>query len=265
MGSLIVVMHFVRRGSGKPLLLVHGLGSSISNWDPVIAGLSAEREVVAVDLPGFGDTPPLAGEVSIATLTDAVEEFIKSENLAAIDVVGSSMGARMVLEMARRGHGGAIVALDPGGFWSDTERHVFYWSIKASVALVRSIQPILPAVTANAAGRTALLAQFSARPWKLPAELVLHELEGFKTSKSLDEALRSLAYGPAQQGAPAGALAGRVVIGWGRQDKVTLPGQAARARELFPDATLHWFDHCGHFPHWDQPADTTDLILASTR
>ncbi len=257
-------MHFMRRGSGKPLLLVHGLGSSLRNWDPIMAGLCAKREVVAVDLPGFGKTPPLAGEVSIATLTDAVEEFIESEKLGDVDVVGSSMGARMVLEMARRGHGGVSVALDPGGFWSDSQRHVFYWSIRASVVLVRSIQPALPVVTANPAGRTALLAQFSARPWKLPAALVLNELRGFKTSESLDEALHSLAFGPAQQGAPAGELAGRVAIGWGRQDRVTLPCQAARAKVLFPDATLHWFDHCGHFPHWDQPAQTTDFILAST-
>lgn len=230
-----------------------------------MAGLSAEREVVAVDLPGFGQTPPLAGEVSIATLTDAVEDFIKAEKLAAVDVVGSSMGARMVLEMARRGHGGVTVALDPGGFWSNAQRRIFYASIKASVALVRSIQSALPALTANPAGRTALLAQFSARPWNLPADLVLTELRGFKTSKSLDQALSSLVNGPPQKGARAGTLTGRVVIGWGRQDKVTLPSQATRAKELFPDATVHWFDHCGHFPQWDQPSQATELILSSTR
>jgi len=55
------------------------------------------------------------------------------------------------------------------------------------------------------------------------------------------------------------------VIGWGRQDRVTLPRQAERATALFPDAQLHWFDHCGHFPHWDAPQETTRLILSSTR
>ncbi|MGH3265685.1 MAG: alpha/beta fold hydrolase, partial [Trebonia sp.] len=52
-------MHAIRRGSGKPLLLIHGLGSSLRNWDPVLPALSAERKVIAVDLPGFGRTPPL--------------------------------------------------------------------------------------------------------------------------------------------------------------------------------------------------------------
>jgi len=45
---------------------------------------------------------------------------------------------------------------------------------------------------------------------------------------------------------------------------VTLPSQSARALELFPDATLHWFESCGHFPHWDQPERAAELILAST-
>lgn len=78
--------------------------------------LAVHREVTAVDLPGFGETPPLAGEVSIATLADALTEFLSDHDLSGVDLVGSSMGARLVLELARRGVGGATVALDPGGF-----------------------------------------------------------------------------------------------------------------------------------------------------
>ncbi|MBW0009977.1 MAG: alpha/beta fold hydrolase, partial [Pseudonocardiales bacterium] len=110
-------LHHVRRGSGKPLLLVPGLGGTWQSWDLILDALAREREVIAVDLPGFGATPPLTGEVSIATLTDAVEAFIDEQGLAGIDTVGSSMGGQMVLELARRGVGGTIVALAPGGFW----------------------------------------------------------------------------------------------------------------------------------------------------
>lgn len=253
-----------RQGSGKPLLLIHGLGSSLRNWDPVVPALAAKRQVIRVDLPGFGQTPPLTGEVSIATLTDSVAEFLITEGLPDVDLVGSSMGARIVVELARRGHRGTVVALDPGGFWNDRQKAVFGTSIKASVGLVRALQPLLPALTSNKVARTALLAQFSHKPWRLPAELVLTELRGFDKSPSLDDALRSLVKGPQQQGAPAGTLRGKLVIGWGRHDLVTLPSQSARALELFPDATLHWFDDCGHFPHWDQPAQTVELILSST-
>lgn len=258
------MLHSTRQGSGKPLLLVHGLGSSSGNWAPIMPALAAEREVIAVDLPGCGKSAPLSGETTIATLTDAVEAFVRDAELGDIDVVGSSMGARMAMEMARRGHAGTTVALAPGGFWNDRQAAIFGASIKASVALVRRIQPALPFLTGNRVGRTALLLQFSAHPWKLPKDLVLHELRGFKTSRSLDPALDALIHGPRQAGAPAGSLKGRMVIGWGRKDRVTVPSEAARATELFPDATLHWFENCGHFPHWDQPAETTRLVLDST-
>ncbi|MHA7277588.1 alpha/beta fold hydrolase [Arthrobacter sp. Hz1] len=258
------MMHFERHGSGKPLLLVHGLGSSLRTWDPIMPSLTAERDVIAVDLPGFGKTRPLIGTVTVGTLTDAVERFILTEGLNGIDLVGSSMGARIVLELARRGHTGATVALDPGGFWNGGQRRVFGASITASIALVRAIRPALPLLTRSAAGRTALLAQFSAKPWQLDPSLVLTELEGFSNSPSLDEARRALIEGPVQQGVPAGGLAGTVVIGWGRQDRVTLPSQAATAQKRFPDAKLHWFDECGHFPHWDQPGQTARLIVEST-
>jgi pimeloyl-ACP methyl ester carboxylesterase len=215
-------------------------------------------------LPGFGDSPALSGEVTIAGLTDAVESFIAEHDLGDVDVVGSSMGARMVMEMARRGHRGTVVALDPGGFWSDVQVKVFGTTISASIWLIRRIQPIVPLLANSRIGRTSLLLQFSAKPWRLPATLVLQELRGFAQSPSLDAALDDLAHGPKQQGAPAGSLNGKLVVGWGRNDRVTPPSEAASAQQLFPDATLHWFGDCGHFPHWDQPQSAADLILTAT-
>jgi len=67
------------------LLLIHGLGSSWRSWSPILPALEAEREVVAVDLPGFGETPALAGEVSIARLGDALGDFISGHDLDGVD------------------------------------------------------------------------------------------------------------------------------------------------------------------------------------
>jgi pimeloyl-ACP methyl ester carboxylesterase len=256
-----MTLHHVRRGAGRPLLLLHGLGGSWRSWELVLDGLAAQREVVAVDLPGFGDTPPLAGEVTIATLTDAVVEFVKEQDLADVDMVGSSMGARMVLELARRGVGRHAVALDPGGFWNDRELAVFSASVRASVALVRALRPVLPALAGNPVSRSLLLVQFSARPWAVPRNVVLNELRGLAGAPSVDAALDALTRGPRQQGTAIGTAPGRIVIGWGRRDRVTVPAQAARAAAAFPDATLHWFDRCGHFPQFDTPAEATRVIL----
>lgn len=258
-------IHTVRRGSGKPVLLLHGLGSSWRNWDPILDRLSSEREVILIDLPGFGQSPPFAGEVTMATLTDAVQQYMQDNGLTDVDLAGSSMGARMVLELARRGVGGNVVALDPGGFWNNRQRIVFGATVGLSVKLVRSLQKPMPAIASSPVGRTMLLSQFSAHPWKLPSDLVLNEMRSFAAATRLDEALDALAHGPLQEGAPAGSTPGRVAIGWGRRDLVTVPGQVLTARTKFPDASLHWFDACGHFPHWDQPEETAEYVLESLR
>jgi len=64
--------------------------------------LPARNNVIVVDLPGFGATPRLPGETSIRSLSEAVTTLIDEQGLRGIGAVGSSMGARLVLEQARR-------------------------------------------------------------------------------------------------------------------------------------------------------------------
>ena len=111
-------MNYIRRGAGKPLILIHGIGGSWRSWQTILDDLAMERDVIAIDLPGHGETIPLRGATTIATLADAVTEFLDENNLTGVDAVGSSMGGRLVLELARRGGAvGRVVSLDPGGFW----------------------------------------------------------------------------------------------------------------------------------------------------
>lgn len=259
-------MNYIRRGAGKPLVLIHGIGGSRRSWQMILDDLALERDVIAIDLPGHGDSPALRGETTIATLADAVAEFFDENDLTGVDVVGSSMGARLVLELARRGGTvGGVVALDPGGFWQGWQIPFFYHSINLSIKLVRALQPVMPPIARSAVGRTLLLAQFSARPWRLSPDLVIDEMRSFAESPVFDELLDNLAYGEEQKGAPLGSIQQPLIIGWGRRDRVTLPSQARRALNLFPDARLHWFDRCGHFPQWDKPQETVRLILDGTR
>lgn len=82
-------MFHIRRGHGEPVLLVHGLGSTSASWESILDPLAEHREVIAVDLPGHGRTPPLDGETSVAALADALEAFIDRHDLGRIDLVGS--------------------------------------------------------------------------------------------------------------------------------------------------------------------------------
>ena len=261
--------HCVRMGSGRPLLLLHGLGGSWRSWCTILPLLRPHRDVIAVDLPGFGDTPPLGRPTSIPSLADAVTEFLGPQGLFGVDVVGSSMGGRLALELARRGVTGSTVALAPGGFWRGWERRYFHRTIWTSVRLVRQLGRTMPrsfaALCHTPVGRTLLCSQVSARPWALDGSAVEDEMQSYLRARCFDELLASLVSLPEQEGAPAGSLHKPLSIVWGRQDRVCLPAQAGRASALFPDARLHWFNHCGHLPQWDQPEATAELILEGTQ
>lgn len=254
-------MEYDERGVGERLLLIHGLGGNRASWDTIVDALAVRRRVLRIDLPGHGASPAEPDSGTFVGLVDSVERFIAERRLDGIDVVGSSMGARIALELARRGGIGAVVALDPGGFWQGWERTWFKVTIAASVRLLRLTRPALPALADNAAIRTVLLAQLSARPWRLDGSKIATELTSYAATRTFDALVRDLADGPMQCGPAAG---GHVAIGWGRHDRLCLARQAARARAAFPSAQLHWFEHSGHFPAWDEPAATVDYILGNT-
>lgn len=251
-----------RAGHGKPLLLIHGLGGTNHSWDPISRDLAQTREVIALDLPGHGQSPAEIDSGTFDGLARSLDTWLDREGLVGVDMVGSSMGARLVLEMARCGRAGAVVALDPGGFWKGWERTFFKVTIAASIRLVRALESKLPSITRNVAGRTALMAQLSAKPWALDPMLLAQELRSFANTETFDALVKDLAGGAMQRGTSEPRAP--IVIGWGRKDRLCLPRQAARAMTAFPNARLHWFEQSGHFPMWDQPKEAVRLILNAT-
>lgn len=173
-----------------------------------------------MDLPGHGQTPEEADSGMFNGLARNLDDWLGAENLTGIDMVGSSLGARL-LEMARRGQAGAVVALDPGGFWQGWERTFFKATITPSIALVRALRPSLPAITGNVAGRTALMAQLSARPWALDPAFVARELKSLANTRTVNSLVKDLANGAMQDG--SAKTAASVVIDWGRKDRLCLP------------------------------------------
>jgi pimeloyl-ACP methyl ester carboxylesterase len=255
-------IHHTRRGAGKPLLLIHGLGSSRRAWSLIGLTLAEYREVIAIDLPGHGDSVAQEDSGTFAGQVRSVDAWLDEQGLAGVDMVGSSMGGRIVLELARRGRAGAVVALDPGGFWEGWERHYVYTSLMAMRGLLSAMAPTIPLVAHSAASRSALLAQLSARPWALSGDLVEGELKAVVVATGFEALTTDLTSGPLQEG-PAAPGSGPVTIGWGRHDRLLLPVQAERAAAAFPGSRLHWFDHSGHFPMFDEPDETIMLIRSA--
>ena len=213
-----------------------------------------------MDLPGHGQTPEEADSGTFDGLARSLDSWLRAEDFVGVDMVGSSLGARLVLEMARRGQAGAVVALDPGGFWQGSERTFFKATITPSVALVRALRPALSAIMGmSLAGPRSWPS--SARRWALDPAFVARELKSLAGTPTVNSLVEDLANGAMQEGPTNGCARCHRL---GTQGSACLPQQADRAMKAFPEATLHWFERSGHFPMSDQPQETVRVIVDAT-
>src|ERR1700712_4318012 len=90
-----------RTGRGEPLVLLHGQGFSRRCWDPIVGALAANRDVIAVDLPGHGDSPrqPTGAGSAPHDLAVAVGELLDQLDLPTAHVAGNSSGGWGGLEL----------------------------------------------------------------------------------------------------------------------------------------------------------------------
>src|SRR5277367_5888879 len=93
-------LHYLERGSGEPLVLIHGLGSSGADWALQVPALQGRFRVIVPDLPGSGRSAALQTGCSIEKLAGALWALCEHVNAPRINVVGFSLGGAVGLEMA---------------------------------------------------------------------------------------------------------------------------------------------------------------------
>ncbi|HXH30999.1 MAG TPA: alpha/beta hydrolase [Bacteriovoracaceae bacterium] len=252
-------IHYTRSGSGKPLLLIHGLGGSSKSWQPVVSLLERHREVIAVDLPGFG-TSPGCSQSTLRSLTQALTEFLISNDLQGIDVVGHSMGGRIAIELARGNHIGAMVLIGPAGFFKGWERHLTYTTLLLVRLLAKWFMPLLTSLNRSHTLRKIAFFQLSPNISVVSPAVVSQKIRDLSKSRSFEPLLTELCYRSQllEGGTP---LTQPLTFIWGKKDRICFPRQAPRAARQFPQAKLHLLENCGHFPHWDSPEKISRLIL----
>lgn len=252
----------MRRGSGDPLLLVHGLGSQYQVWQPVIDRLAAEREVVAIDLPGFGDSPPLPEnrEPSAIELTGAVAEFLDGIGWDRPHVAGNSLGGWIGLELAKRGRARSVAAIGPAGFGNSRERAFTVESLRLTHRITQLTYGLAPRTLGTPLGRKLALSQVFARPERMTVEAAVGATRNFADSPGVPGALEALRRGRFSGGE---AIDVPVTMMWGDRERL-LPRrerQAARSVRAVPGARLVWLRGCGHTPTWDDPPTVAQAIL----
>ena len=226
---------------GKPLLLLHGLGSRGEDWAPLIPGLAAAGfHVYAPDLLGYGrsDKPNLI--CSIQVEEEVVLHFIQATGMARADGAGNST----TIDLAGWSMGGWIAAKlaldDPAAI----DRLVLYDSAGIT------IQPNFPRdafVPTDAAGLSRLMALLMPHPPRLPGFVVRASLRRLKSnSRIVQQSMDSMLSGQDLLDARIGSIAQPTLIVWGAEDRlIPISVGEAMHREI-PNSVFEGVAGCGH-------------------
>ena len=249
------------RGSGTPIVLIHGLGGRWQSWLETIPRLAAERRVVALDLPGFGRSQPPREPISIPHFAQTVERVCDLLELDRVIAVGNSMGGFVAAELALR-------------FPARVERLVL---VSAAAVSIGNFNP-LPAMLlvgalartplASADGMRALIGRRRARHLAF-ANLVRHptlidtamlcELIGGRGAPGLRDSVNAMMAHDIR--GELAQLHAPTLIVHGREDMLVPLADSQWLAQRLPRARLDVFEDTGHLVMVERPARFNNALL----
>jgi pimeloyl-ACP methyl ester carboxylesterase len=255
-------LFFTRSGAGEPLLLLHGWGSSRRDFTAVLPALTERFDVLNMDLPGAGRSRHLDDRPTIAAIADAVERTLAGEGVGRVHVLGNSLGARVALELARRGRALSVVSIAPSGLNVLPER-VFQGTGMAMARLAgRAAAPLLGPLSRSGIGRTALLLPLKTRPWSTSREEAIGAREGFADSRDYWRTLLWALLLDVPRG--LGHIDCPVLLVQGTADWIAM-GQTVRFQPLIPRSRFRPLLAAGHAPQSDRPGTIVRLVERTAR
>lgn len=252
-----------RCGSGPTLVLLHGAGHRRQGWHPVLERLARHRDVISLDLPGFGESPPLPDHLpyELDTAVIVLKEFFADLGLNRPHVAGNSMGGLISLVLAQHGMVSSATALSPAGLWTPMGRRV-------SLSMVRQVhrtarympQPLANRLSRTAAGRTLMCGILFGRPDLLAPEVLLADMQAM---------INSVGFGPTLAAGDRIIFAGEVrdvpvTIAWGSRDLLFRRPRAQAVARLIPHVRLLRLPGCGHVPMNDNPELVAHVLLTGS-
>jgi pimeloyl-ACP methyl ester carboxylesterase len=239
-------------GAGLTLLAVHGLGGSKASFLPTIGALADTYRVIAVDLPGFGDSAkPVRAAYDAPYFAGVLAEVLDAAGVEHAHVVGNSMGGRIGIEMALTmpARVDRLVLLSPAMAWLRPRR----WApvvklLRPELSLVpMPVEPVVrrmfPANGWAAAGMDEFL-----RAYKTPRGR--HAFNAAARNIYLDEP-----HGDDGMWSRLASLQQDSLFIWGRKDSLVPIAFMKHVERTLP-AARHLELDCGHVPQVERPRET---------
>jgi pimeloyl-ACP methyl ester carboxylesterase len=253
-------LRYVRAGAGPAVVLVHGFGSSIYTWKDVIPTLARGHDVVALDLPGFGQSEQPA-DLSFEDFPRAVLGLMRALGIERAALVGNSMGGATPAAAAgdEPERVSALVLIDAAGFNLGPSQRPGVVSLAMSRA--GWLLAFLPGqrLVVEASLRQVFHDESRVTPERVAEYLAAVRRPG--TSSALRSLGASLAGRPGVVARALSRIRAPTLVLWGGDDRWIPLADADRFVAAIPGSRMVVIPDCGHVPQEERPAEVARLLL----
>jgi pimeloyl-ACP methyl ester carboxylesterase len=239
-------IRYIEAGQGPTVILLHGLGSVKEIWSANIGALSAKYHVYAPDQIGFGHSDKPLLDYKIATFVDFLHAFMQSQNLSKATLVGNSLGGWIALDFAAR-HPEMVdklVLVDSAGLpWGKAI------AVDLNPASLDDMRTLLDSIfyDKKMVSEEFVLQAFTNHVQNNDSYTIQRTLAGFAQNQFEDAKLAS--------------IHSATLVVWGRQDELIPVSSGEKLRDGIPGAKLVVFEHCGHVPQLEKPAEFNQALI----
>ncbi|HEY2716213.1 MAG TPA: alpha/beta hydrolase [Solirubrobacterales bacterium] len=253
-------VNYAEIGEGEPVLFVHGLAGCWRNWLENLPHFGERYRAIALDLPGFGDSPMPDWKISMDAYGRLLHDFCDElgiERVAA--VVGNSMGGfvatEAVIDRPERFERLVLVSA-AGTVLAEAKGRRF----EAAARTVKAAAPYLAdaAMLKRPLGRRLAFGWVMGRPEKLRPELLSEQLRpGLGSDGLVDSMAAMVGYDTRQR---LTEIEVPTLIVWGLNDHIVPVEAALWYHRLIPRSRLEIFERTGHVPQLERPGRFNGLL-----
>ena len=242
--------------SGPPVVLIHGIASSVEDWEANIDVLAQGHRVFVLDLVGCGlSDKPGGHDYALRSLAQFVLDFMTAQGIDAAHVMGFSMGGRLALECAHLAPERvlSLVLLAPAAIGPDTIINFRLASVKGLGELLTrpsrfGMRMLMHAAFSDPSKVTPAMVEDRLRLAKLPGAhaAFLTTLRGMVRFAGFHPEIIS----EVQSWLPS--IRAPTLVIWGLQDRFLSSRHAEILRQRLPNCTIKFYENCGHLPLIEQ-------------
>ena len=256
-------VHFVHAGSGRPILLLHGLAGSTRNWRNSMPALAQIASVYAIDMVNMGRSQRVAGlDAGLEATADRVAATMDALGLEVADIAGHSHGGAVALMLAARHpeRVRSLILAAPANPYSHVgDRLARAYNTPLGGAAAR-IGPFLPRRILLAA-----LGRMYGDPKRATYDVLENYTEGLRVPGTMQHVLQ-IVHGWFTEMEKLAAVLPRVagvptLLLWGDRDGAVDPASAAELQRILPQAELSLVHGAGHVVFEEMPDEANWIMV----